>query len=344
MKKEDGGRKLDFSLVTDPANVRALTGINCDNAVLVCEGGDVCDLSRMRLYTDFRFLPMVRRLAPQLRSADLKKLPQLAKGGRTPRRIGFESSISVSALERFKQVFPRARFVDVEDEVLAVRSVKTRGEIERICAAVALNDAIWDSARKTFRPGMTELEMARVIKLMMVEAGEGEAFETIVCVGANAAECHHIPDGTVWDGREPVLVDMGVKLDGFCSDMTRCFGGVRRGGGLYAKIYSLVRRANLAAIAAVRPGMTCRALDKVARDVIAQAGYGRYFGHSLGHGVGLEIHERPFISRRSRERLEPGMIFTIEPGVYLEGQLGVRIEDVVLVTADGCEVLTSSAK
>ena len=178
----------------------------------------------------------------------------------------------------------------------------------------------------------------------MIDRGEGEAFETIVCVGANAAECHHIPDGTVWDGREPVLVDMGVKLDGFCSDMTRCFGGVRRGGGLYAKIYSLVKRANLAAIAAVRPGMTCRALDKVARDVIAQAGYGRYFGHSLGHGVGLEIHERPFISGRSRERLEPGMVFTIEPGVYLEGRLGVRIEDVVLVTADGCEVLTSSAK
>jgi Xaa-Pro aminopeptidase len=344
MKKEDGGRELDFSLVTDPANVRALTGINCDNAVLVCEGGDVCDLSRMRLYTDFRFLPMVRRLAPQLKSADLKKLPQLAKGGRTPRRIGFESSISVSALERFKKVFPRARFVDIEDEVLAVRSVKTPGEVERIRAAVALNDAIWDSARKMFKPGMTETEMARVIKLMMVEAGEGEAFETIVCVGANAAECHHIPDETVWDGREPVLVDMGVKLDGFCSDMTRCFGGVRRGGGLYAKIYSLVKRANLAAIAAARAGMTCRALDKVARDVIAQAGYGRYFGHSLGHGVGLEIHERPFISKRSQERLEPGMIFTIEPGVYLEGRLGVRIEDVVLITDDGCKVLTASPK
>ena len=245
--------------------------------------------------------------------------------------------------KKLKKFLPRAKFEDVTRDLAKRRSVKTPGEIEKMRAAVRLNDEIWRDASRKFRSGMTERQMACIIRSMMFERGEGEAFETIVCVGANAAECHHVPDDTVWNGRDPVLVDMGVKLDGYCSDMTRNLLP-RRPSSLYRKVYDLVLKANLAAIAAVKPGITGKALDKVARDVIRKGGFGKCFGHSLGHGVGLEVHEAPNASKKSDWVLKPGMFVTIEPGIYLEGNLGVRIEDLVLVTATGCEVLTTSGK
>ena len=189
---------------------------------------------------------------------------------------------------------------------------------------------------------MTEKDIQRVIQAWMIALGDGEAFETIVCAGANAAECHHVPDDTVWRKGEPLLVDMGVKLDGVCSDMTRNVKAAR--DPEYAKVYDVVLKANEAAIAAAKPGITAGALDKVARDVIRKAGYGKAFGHSLGHGVGYEIHEEPCARQKSKTVLEPGMFVTIEPGIYLEGRLGVRIEDLVLITPDGCEVVTRSRK
>ena len=342
-------RRLDAALVFDPANVRALTGIVCDNACLkVLPKG-----ARGRgvvFYTDFRYVPMVRRVAPWITLRDISKV---AFEGR---RIGYESSITVARYQRLRKGRGRTVFVDILDDLHALRAMKTASERDALRAAEALNDAIWQEASVQFRAGMTERQMARLIQHLMIERGEGEAFDTIVCVGANAAECHHVPDDTVWNGREPLLVDMGVKLNGFCSDMTRCLkpgsrpvqtaasAGRRARAGLYEKVYDLVLEANRAAIAAACPGITCRELDAVARDFLAQHGYGKAFGHSLGHGVGLEIHEAPAVSRRSETVLKPGMAVTIEPGVYLEGNLGVRIEDLVLITEDGCEVISHSRK
>ena len=214
-------------------------------------------------------------------------------------------------------------------------------DIERLRAAERLACEIWRDASKRFRAGMTEREMARTIQRMMVERGDGEAFETIVCIGANAAECHHVPDDTVWNGRESVLVDMGVRLGGVASDLTRNL--IPRPSRLYRQVYDLVLEANLAAIAAAKPGITGRELDRVARKVLERGGFGKAFGHSLGHGVGYDIHEAPFASKKSKSVLKPGMTVTIEPGVYLEGNLGVRIEDLVLITETGCEVLSSYA-
>ena len=148
---------------------------------------------------------------------------------------------------------------------------------------------------------------------------------------------------TKWDGKKNILVDMGIKYRGYASDMTRNIFGSRP-SKLYKKVYGLVLEANRRAIAAAKPGMTAKSLDKVARDFLEANGFGKAFGHSLGHGVGLEVHEEPAISHRANTRLEPGMIITIEPGVYLSGNLGVRIEDLVLITENGCEVLSSSAK
>ena len=223
----------------------------------------------------------------------------------------------------------------------AFRQYLTGGNI---AAAEALNDEIWARAQKDIRPNMTEKDIQRVIRAWMNALGDGEAFETIVCAGANAAECHHVPDGTVWRKGEPLLVDMGVKLDGVCSDMTRCLKPSRSPDPEYDRVYDIVLEANRAAIAAVRPGMTTGALDKVARDIIRKAGYAKAFGHSLGHGVGYEIHELPMARPKDGTVLEPGMLVTIEPGIYLEGRLGVRIEDLVLITTTGCEVLSHSRK
>ncbi len=337
----------DYILRTQ-ANVRSMTGVDCDNAWVVCSRREGADSDVVALYTDFRYIPMAHRVAPGLKVRDIKRFKadiQKLWGGRgaAARRIGFEKAISVAEFDRLRSILPRAKFADVTRELERRRAVKTPDEVAKMRAAVALNDAIWRDAQARFRPGMSEREMASVIRTMMFERGDGEAFDTIVCVGANAAECHHVPDGTVWDGKEPVLVDMGVKLDGYCSDMTRNIVP-RRASRLYRKVYALVLEANRAAIAAARPGVTGRALDKVARDVICKGGFGKCFGHSLGHGVGLEIHEAPNASKKSDWTLKPGMFVTIEPGIYLEGNLGVRIEDLVMITKDGCEVLTSSPR
>lgn len=328
-------RKLDLVLVQEMANVRALTGVACDHAVVAVSARHII------FYTDFRYVPMVHRVAPGLKVGDIRKL--VLKG----RRIGFESAVSYARYLEIRKLAPRATFVDILPELHRLRAIKTEDELLRLRAAEKLNCEIWRLASRQFRAGMSEKDMARIIQKLMIDRGDGEAFETIVCVGRNAAECHHVPDETVWDGREPVLVDMGVKLDGVCSDLTRnlCVrrGKVVDGGqmpGLYGRVYRLVREAHDAAIAAARPGLTAKALDTVAREVIRKGGFGRCFGHSLGHGVGYEIHEGPTVSPRNDQELKPGMVVTIEPGIYLEGNLGVRIEDLILITDTGCEVLS----
>ena len=336
-------RRLDRILVAGEANIRAFTGIACDNAVLAVRRLSGCAVKRFCavLYTDFRYVPMVHRVAPKLKCRDIGKLGNEERRSGV-RRVGYESTISHAQFLEWRKKFPKTTFVDVSKDLAAIRAVKTPEEIAGLRAAEKLNCEIWEAAQAKFRAGMTERQMARIIQKMMIDRGEGEAFATIVCVGKNAAECHHEPDDTVWNGREPVLVDMGVKLNGFCSDLTRNL--VPKPSKLYRQVYSLVLQANQAAIAAAKPGMTGKKLDKVARDVIRKGGFGRCFGHSLGHGVGYEIHESPYASKRSDSVLKPGMTVTIEPGIYLEGNLGVRIEDLVLVTENGCEVLSKCKK
>ena len=334
-------KQLDAAVVFNQANVRSLTGIDCDNACLLVKADGT-----VVFHTDFRYVPMVHRVAPWLKVDDIKKVggARPFRSGRAKlQKMGYESSVTHARFMQLEKAFPGATFADIDANVKELRAVKTADELAKLRAAEALNDAIWSEAQKKFKPGMTEKDMARVIQHLMIERGDGEAFETIVCVGKNAAECHHVPDDTVWNGREPVLVDMGVKLDGYCSDMTRNMVPARP-SKLYKKVYGLVLEANRRAIAAAKPGMTAGALDKVARDFLIQEGFGKAFGHSLGHGVGIEIHEAPWAGRKQKMVLRPGMSVTIEPGLYLEGNLGVRIEDLVLITETGCEVISHAAK
>jgi Xaa-Pro aminopeptidase len=330
--KEKG---LEAVVVFNPAHVTALSGVACDKGCLFVPASA---RARVRLYTDFRYAPMVRRTAPWLAVGDIRKMsfPSLT-------RVGLDGRVAAARYLALAARHPKTAFTEISADLLRLRAVKTEGEIAAIREAARLNDAVWAEASASFAPGMTECDMARVIRRLMIEKGDGEAFETIVCIGANAAECHHVPGDTVWNGREPVLVDLGVKYRGFCSDMTRTLVP-KRASALYRRVHALVCEANRLAREAVRPGVSGKDLDACARRFLRSRGFGSAFGHSLGHGVGLEIHEAPFLSSRSADVLEPGMCVTIEPGVYLEGNLGVRIEDLVLVTENGCEVLSASPR
>ena len=339
-------RHLTVAIVCGEANQKGLFGFGCDNGRL-CVPSDGSDPV---FYTDFRYIPEARRTSPWMKVRSLSRFTEdvsgLLRGGR--HKVGYEGSITASKFLELRKLFRRAEFVDVAADILLLRAVKTPHEITKVAAAAALNDRIWRETRREIKPGMTEKDIRRIIRAWMNTLGDGEAFETIVCAGANAAECHHVPDDTVWRRGDSLLVDMGVKLDGYCSDMTRCIRGTagRKNGipSRYDEIYALVLSANRAAIAAARPGITGKELDAVARRVIAKAGYGKFFGHGLGHGVGLEIHEYPVLSKRFTTALKPGMFVTIEPGIYIEGELGVRIEDLVLITKDGCEVISQSPR
>ena len=337
-------RGISAALVYGEANQKGLVGFGCDNGCL-CLDAD----GKAVFHTDFRYIPAAKREAPWLDVRDMACLraADICRPRGRKFRIGYEGEIPASRYLALGRMFRSAELVDVGNDLLLLRAVKTPDEIARIRKAVSLNDRIWCEVRREIKPGLTEKEIQRMIRARMNDLGDGEAFETIVCAGVNAAECHHVPDGTVWRRGEPLLVDMGVKLGGYCSDMTRCIGGAGRrsaGHSRYGEIYELVLSANLAAIAAAKPDISGKQLDAVAREIICRAGYGRKFGHALGHGVGIEIHELPVASKRSDTVLKPGMLVTIEPGVYVEGELGVRIEDLVLITEGGCEVLTTSPK
>lgn len=333
---------LDAAIVSGEANLAALTGVCCDSAALLLSVKGL-----VHLMTDSRYAAAVRRTSPWLSVSEdwhgKERWMSLAERLPGVRSVGYEGSMQVSQYLQLREAFPDAGFTDVLDTVSKLRAVKTPSEIRSVRAAVALNDEIWAAARLKIAHGMTEKEIQREIRLLMYSMGDGEAFDTIVCAGANAAECHHVPDSTVWREGEPLLVDMGVMLNGFCSDMTRNIVPASPSRE-YATVYETVLKANEAAIAALKPGMTGASLDKIARDIISSAGYGGNFGHSLGHGVGLEVHEAPVASAKSADVLKPGMLLTVEPGIYIENSSGVRIEDLVLVTESGCEVLTASPK
>ena len=330
--------KLEAVVLSDVANVRSVTGLTCDNAVLLVKLLGRGKSAAVKFFTDFRYVPMVHREAPWLEVGDIRKVSFKAS------RIGCEFSLPHTKFLELSAAHSGAEFVDVSEMMLGLRAIKSEDEIGCIKRAEWLTCSLWKDILKDLKRGMTEIKIAQRIKAYMAFLGEGEAFETIVCVGKNAAECHHVPDDTVWDGQEPILVDMGVKCEGYCGDLTRN-KVPRKVSSEYRDVYRIVEEANKAAIRAARPGMTAGELDAVARGIIEKAGYGKAFGHALGHGVGLEIHEWPVARKGSEMVLEPGMVVTVEPGIYLEGKLGVRIEDLILITKTGCECLSDwSAK
>ncbi|MBR4235116.1 MAG: aminopeptidase P family protein [Clostridia bacterium] len=221
------------------------------------------------------------------------------------------------------------------------RMIKSPEEIDKMRLSSRKNDFVLRQTYSAVKTGVTEREVADAYRANLKTAGaQCESFESLICFGANCAEPHHETDDTVLAPGDSVILDVGLLLDGYCSDMTRTlFFGTPTDE--QKRIYELVRRANAAGRAAVRPGVPLKEVDAAARRVIEEAGYGKYFIHRTGHNIGTEVHEYPDVSASSTEVCTPGMVFSVEPGIYLPGKTGVRTEDLVAVTEDGSETLNT---
>jgi Xaa-Pro aminopeptidase len=257
-------------------------------------------------------------------------------------RLGFESHYflhsSAAKMEKMASKIG-VQLVPLTGLVERMRVVKTEHEISILKKSVLLNERVFQLVYNTIDPGMTEIEIALAMELTMRELGaEGPSFATIVAFGINAAKPHAVPTDRMLKSGDIVLIDMGLILQGYCSDMTRTFVAGKP-DKTYLERLRVVRKAQLAGIKAIHAGAVCRDVDQAAREVIVNAGYGNFFGHGLGHGVGLAVHEEPRLGPRSRKKLRAGMIVTIEPGIYLPEWGGIRLENMAVVREDGCEVL-----
>lgn len=262
-------------------------------------------------------------------------------------RVAFEAEhLTVAELGRWEENMPTVEWLSSTGLVERQRMVKTPEEITLIRRAAELADAAMAHVQSTLRPGLTEAQVAWDIERFLREQGaEGMAFAPIVAAGENGALPHHHPGQRVIQAGEPIVVDLGARLNGYNSDLTRTFSLGPARDGDYARIFGLVAEANLRSQAGIRAGVSGTMADALARDLIKEAGFGDEFGHSLGHGVGLDVHEGPRLSFVPPENtLEAGNVVTIEPGIYLPDRFGVRIEDLVVVRADGVEVLSRAPK
>ncbi len=268
-----------------------------------------------------------------------KPVEQIAEVVDKTKTLGIDKEWPAKFLIPLMELCPGMPVVLASDCVDACRAVKDAEEQMLMKEASRINDETILKARDYVKPGMTEKQVAEYIDNEYKKAGcESAAFTTIVSFGANAADPHHEPDDTVLEKGECVLIDMGCCKNRYCSDMTRTFfcGEPKPE---YAAIHDLVRQANEAAEAMIHPGVRLCDIDAAARDLITKAGYGEYFNHRLGHFIGQTDHEKGDVSAANTDTVKPGMIFSIEPGVYLPGKFGVRVEDLVIVTETGCEVL-----
>lgn len=254
-----------------------------------------------------------------------------------------KSHLTVERLEAIQERFEQLKFENIDEKINALRILKDEAELEKLRKAAQLADYAIQVGCDAIAEGKTEMEILNTIESAIKAKGYAMSFDTMVLAGEKAASPHGTPGDRKIKKGDLILFDLGVIYEGYCSDITRtvAFG---QPNDEQVDIYNAVRRANEAAIEAVKPGVRAKDLDKIARDVITDAGYGQYFTHRLGHGLGISVHEFPSINGANEFVLNEGAVFTIEPGIYKTDAAGVRIEDDVVVTKDGVEVLTSFTK
>ncbi len=331
--------ELDRMLVTDLTNVRYLTGFTGTNGACVCGPG-------VRLFlTDFRY---TERAAAEVEGWEPVTVAKDWLGGIAERlqgRFGFEDDqMPVRALAKLKEKLPDGvEPVAAGGAVEKLRRVKDKEELAAIAAASELADEVWRWTLARGLSGRSEREVAGAAEARIRELGAEPSFPAIVAAGPNGALPHAEPGEREIARGELVVFDMGAKLDGYCSDGTRTYATGDPGEKARA-VYEIVKQAQEAALATIEAGATGAAVDTVARKVIEEAGHGERFGHALGHGVGLEVHEGPRLAQRSDDVLAPDEVVTVEPGVYVPGEFGVRIEDLVVVAANGCRSLSGLPK
>jgi Xaa-Pro aminopeptidase len=332
-------RDLDRLLVTDLTNVRYLTGFTGSN------GACVCGVGTRLFFTDFRY---TERAANEVSGWETITVSNDWLGGIAEHlsgRVGIEDDkMPVRALEKLNaKLSGGAEPVIAGGLVEQLRRVKDDGELASIEQASKLADEVWEWSVGRGLAGRGEREVARAAEARIRELGGDPSFPAIVAAGPNGALPHAEPGEREIGRGELVVFDMGAMLDGYCSDGTRTYA-TGDPGERGREVYEVVREAQAAALGAIKAGVGGEAVDDVAREVISAAGHGERFGHGLGHGVGLEVHEAPRLSQRSDDTLAPGEVVTVEPGVYLPGELGVRIEDLVVVTTDGLRNLSTLPK
>jgi Xaa-Pro aminopeptidase len=340
--------RFDALLISHLPNIRYLCGFTGSAGLLLMEEG--CSV----FFTDVRYDTQAHQEVKGAKVVIARKAVLTALGeflGARRKRtrgwtIGLEAEhFTIAEENRLTQIKPAGvRLKDAPFLIERARMIKDSDELQRIRAAVALGAKLFDRAVEVIRPGVKETEVAADMELAARRGGAEEmSFPTIIASGARSALPHGRASEQAIARGGFVVCDFGVILSGYCSDQTRTVwvGPVPKDA---RPAYEAVREAQQAAIDAVRPGIPTGEVDAAARKVLRQAGLGRYFTHSTGHGVGLEIHEMPRVADGQREILQPGMVITIEPGVYFPGKWGVRIEDMVAVTASGCEVMTPTSK
>jgi Xaa-Pro aminopeptidase len=338
-----GERKLDALLVGIGPNLRYLTGFTGSNGLLLVTPRDAI------FWTDPRYaIQVTEQVSCRAIVAKGALLPQavVAVKRRSVRRLGFEKArTTYEQYETLRDSMPvKSSLQPVVGWIEKMRMVKSADEIAAIRAAVALNSQAFDETVPQAKAGMREIDLAAELEYRMRRLGaEKPAFETIVASGPRSAKPHADPSLAPIRPKELVVVDMGAQLAGYASDMTRMLH-VGDPSPKTRRAYRAVLEAQLAALDAVRAGVTADRVDRAARSVLRGFGLDREFTHSTGHGLGLEIHEPPRLGKRDKTVLEPGMAITIEPGVYLQGFGGIRIEDTVVVTENGCEILTPTSK
>lgn len=323
-------------LITHLQNLRYLIGFTGTSGFMLL--GE----RKNYFFTDFRYRGVAKELEKgkphipftfvELDEAGWKKLVTLTEA----KTLEYESAhITVDELATWKKRLPKTKFVPTKQAIEDQRLLKDSVEIKRLKKSQQINEETLRRVQKLFKPGVTELELAWEIKVIGHELGaEDISFEPIIGFGPHSAIPHHQNTNTKLKANDLILVDMGMKFEGYCSDMTRTFLP-KKPSAEQVNVYQKVLRAQTLAIAAIKPGVSCKTLDEIARKSMGKDA--EYFGHSLGHGVGLDVHEAPNLSSRSKDILKAGMVVTVEPGIYLDGHFGVRIEDCGLVTTKGYE-------
>jgi Xaa-Pro aminopeptidase len=350
LQKQLRKKQIDALLVTQPHNRRYLSGYTAmDHNIGESSGVLLIPASgKGLLLTDFRYqlqaehevtgfkIKLYKRGLTELLKTLLPKLEI--------ETLGFESDYMLHSTHLAMQdSFEKAgiKLAPLSGMIEKMRLIKDEAEIELIRTSVALNEEVFQQIYPTITSAQTEIDVALAIEYAMRKKGaESTSFDSIVASGDNSALPHAVPTTAQIAQNRPLTIDMGLILNGYCSDMTRTFVP-GKADKKYKKIHRIVREAQLAGMSAIRAGVTGKEVDKAARDVIADAGYGDYFGHSLGHGVGLAVHEGPRVASRAQKKLKAGMIVTVEPGIYIPGWGGIRLENMVLVLEDGCENLNS---
>jgi Xaa-Pro aminopeptidase len=352
LRKRLSKKALDAAWIIQPENRRYLSGFRAeDSQVNESSGSLLISRKRSVLVTDSRYTLEAQKEAVgfevhTLREGVIENLPQLLRDMKV-KTLGFEADyLTVGLYRKLKEalgkISPPVELKPLNALVEAMREVKDKYEVEAIEASADLMSEILDTVIDGLKPGVTEKELAWRIEDLAREAGaESLAFPPIVASGPNGALPHASPTNRKLRVKEPVIFDVGARLDTYRSDMTRT---VFLGNPTpqFKKVYRTVREAQLAALREIRPGVESNHPDSVARQLIRDAGYGEYFGHALGHGVGLATHEKPRLAPLKPVMLKTGMVITVEPGIYIPGKGGVRLEEMAVIEADGPRILTKN--